>query len=88
MDGCVVEIDGGSETLRLGPPMVVFGALEDSPPGEIERLRRARWEYRFVGVEDVQDPEDTDEAARRAVFELVEPTQDVSVADSGGEPGA
>jgi hypothetical protein len=87
MDGCVVEIDAGVETLRIGPPSVVFGALGGAATREAERLRPASFEYRFVGLEDVEDPKETSEAEQRAVFELVA-TDDASVGDLGGEPGA
>jgi hypothetical protein len=62
LDGMVVEIDAGVETLHLGPPMIAFG----SPPEAVERLRGGEWEYRFVGLEDSEE-------GRQAVFELVVP---------------
>jgi hypothetical protein len=85
LDGLLVEIDGGEETLRFGPPLAVWGALDGVAAQEIERLQQATFEYRFVGIEDVEAPEETNEAARRAVFELVE---DASSGDLGGDSGA
>jgi hypothetical protein len=79
LDGLLAEIDGGEETLRFGPPLAVWGALDSVAAEEIERWQQATFEYRFVGIEDVEAPEETHEAARRAVFELVE---DASSGDS------
>jgi hypothetical protein len=88
MDGCVVEIDAGVERLRFGPLLAVWGAVDGAAAEEIERLQRTSFEYRFVGLEDVEDPEETSEAERRAVFELVEATEGASAGDLGGESGA
>ena len=88
MDGFVVEINAGDETLRFGPPLGVWGALDGAAAQEIERLQRTTLKYRFVGIEDVEDPEETSEAGRRAVFELVERAEDASAGDLGGESGA
>ena len=60
LDGCVVEVDPGVETVRLGPPLVVFG----SGPAADEHLARQSYQYRYIGVEDTPE-------GRRALFQYV-----------------
>ena len=48
LDGCVVEVDAGVETVQFGPPLVVFG----SGPAATEHLSRQTYRYRYIGVED------------------------------------
>jgi hypothetical protein len=60
LDGCVVEVDAGVETVQFGPPLVVFGSL----PAAAEHLRQRQYQYRYIGVED--SPEGC-----RALFEYV-----------------
>jgi hypothetical protein len=60
LDGCVVEVDAGVETVQFGPFLVIFG----SRPAAGEHLSRQPSHYRYVGVEDTPE-------GRRAIFEYV-----------------
>jgi hypothetical protein len=60
LDGVVVEIEQGRETIEMSP-MVMFG----TPASEVNRMRRSVWVYRYASVEDGDEgPE--------AIFEFVE----------------
>lgn len=60
LDGVVVEIEQGRETIEMSP-MVMFGG----PASEVNQMRRSVWVYRYASVEDGDEgPE--------AMFELVE----------------
>jgi hypothetical protein len=50
MDGVVVEIEVGAETLEFGPPLVVFGSAPAAPARD--ELPPLTYRYRFAGVED------------------------------------
>lgn len=74
MDGLIVEIESGVERLEIGPPLMLSGpAFDEMPTSERERLERGGFEYRYVGVEDVADPVETNESPRRALFQATEP---------------
>jgi hypothetical protein len=60
LDGCVVEVDAGVETVEFGPFLVVFG----SRPAAAEQLSRQQYQYRYIGVENTPE-------GRRALFEYV-----------------
>jgi hypothetical protein len=69
-DGLVVEIAAGQETVVMDdPPLFAFGGGDEVPASPYSRSCA----YRFVGLEDVEDPAQTDEATQRAVFKLVGP---------------
>lgn len=78
LDGIELEIEPGRETIDMGAP---FPALFYSPPEAVERIRRTRWQYRYVRVEQGEE-------RPVALFELVGEIE-VELADHvGGEPGA
>jgi len=79
LNGLLVEVEAGQETLKMGPMLAAFGG----PPDELERFRQRVWEYRFAGVEDVDHPEETHEAVRRAVFDFVGLTEDATAEPAG-----
>ncbi len=76
MDGLVVEVTSGTETMTMGgPPLFAFGSSENVSGTSLDPAQQL---YRFVRVENVDNPKATSEASERAVFEFVEATKDRS----------